>query len=309
MALKDILVALDASEQSDTRLALALSLARRHGAGIAGLCADGLLNAPEPAAQPRIYPAPLGLQGMADLATAAAAPLLIPRPAPSNRAELAEQIGEGFHETITHASLRGTYETEIGPPAAAFVRRARAADLVILGQPDPDDPLAPVARATIEDVLLMSGRPVLVIPYAGRFPATGRNVLIGWSETREAARAAHDALALIEPGAKATLLSIHPGPLTPEGSELPGAEAARHFARHGIDAKPAETIPEGLGAPSYITRPSTTEAEALLNYASDINADLLVVGGYGHSRARELILGGITRSLIHTMTLPVLLSH
>ncbi len=309
MALKDILVVLDASAQSGTRLALAVSLALRHGAGLAGLCPHALLAAPESAAEPRPYPAPLGLQGIADVATASAAPLLATGPRSSNRAELAERIGEGFRESLAQASLRGTYETEIGSPAAAVVRRARTVDLVVLGQPDPDDPLASAARNAIEDALLLGGRPVLVVPYAGQFPSVGKNVLIGWSESREATRAAHDALALIEPGAKATLLTVHRGPLTPTGTELPASLAARHFARHGIDAKPAETVPNGVGAPSYIVRPEVTEADALLNYASDSGADLLVIGGYGHSRARELVLGGVTRSLLHTMTLPVLMSH
>lgn len=309
MALKDILVVLDASAQSETRLALAVSLAQRFGAGLAGLCPHALLAAPDPTAPPRPYPAPLGLQGVADVATASTAPLFATRAEPNNRAELAERIGEEFQEVLEKASLRGTYETEIGAPAAAVVRRARTADLVVLGQPDPDDPLASTARSTIEDALLLGGRPVLVVPYAGRFPAVGKNVLIGWSETRETARAAHDALTLIEPGAQATLLTVHRGPLTPAGTELPAAEAARHFARHGIDAKPAETVAEGLSAPTYVVRPDVTEADALLNYASDTGADLLVIGGYGHSRARELVLGGVTRSLLHTMTLPVLMSH
>lgn len=309
MALRDILVVLDASAQSETRLALALALARRHGAGLAGLCPHGLLAVPGPAGEPRPYPGPLGLQGIADVATASTMPLLGTGPEPANQAELAERIGEEFREALAQASLRGTYETKVGPPAAATVQRAHTADLVILGQPDPDDPLAPTIRTVIEEVLLLSGRPVLVVPYAGHFPSVGKNVLIGWNETREAARATHDALALIEPGAKATLLTVHRGSLTAAGAELPAAEAARHFARHGIEAQPAEAVPEGLGAPSYIVRPTPTEADTLLNYASDLGADLLVVGGYGHSRAREFVLGGVTHSLLNTMTLPVLMSH
>jgi nucleotide-binding universal stress UspA family protein len=309
VALKDILVVLDANAQSGPRLALAISLAERFGAGLAGLCPHALLTAPEPEEAPRPYPSPFGLQGVADVATASTAPLVVAGSRPNNRAELAERIGEAFREALAEASLRGSFETEIGAPAAAVVRRARAADLVVLGQPDPDDPLASAARSMIEDTLLLGGRPVLVVPYAGQFPAVGNNVLIGWSETREAARAAHDALALLAPGAKMTLLSVHRGALTPPGTELPAAEAARHFARHGIEVKPAEAIAEGLSAPTYVVRPDVTEADALLNYASDTGADLLVVGGYGHSRARELVLGGVTRSLLHTMTLPVLMSH
>lgn len=310
MALKDILVVLDASERSSSCLAIASSLAARHGAGLIGLCPHRLLGpAMPPAEPPHVYPSPLGLQGIADTAIAAAVP------GPASQSELfsapeqAERIGSAFRESLALHSLRGTFETEIGPPAAAIARHARTADLVILGQPNPDEPLAPFARRTIEDVLLTSGRPTLLVPYAGHFATVATNVVIGWTETRESTRAAHDALPLIATGAKTTLLAVHHGPLTPPGEELPTAAAARHFARHGIDARAAETIAESLGAPTYIVRPQVTEADALLNYASDTGADLLVVGAYGHSRAREVVLGGVTRALLATMTLPVLMSH
>ena len=310
MGLKDILVVLDASERSSSCLAIASSLASRHGAGLIGLCPHRLLGPAElPAEPPHVYPSPLGLQLVADIATAGQAPEQANKPQAYSPPEQAERIGEGFRELLASHALRGTFETEIGPPAAAIVRHARTADLVVLGQPNPDEPLAPLARRTIEDVLLTSGRPVLLVPYAGHFATVGTNVVIGWTETRESARAAHDALPLIAPGAKTTLLAVHRGPLTSPGTELPTAAAARHFARHGIDARAAETIAESLGAPTYVVRPQVTEADALLNYASDTAADLLVVGGYGHSRAREVVLGGVTRALLATMTLPVLMSH
>ncbi len=310
MALKDILIVLDASERSDSCLAIALSLAARHGAGLIGLCPHRLLGPGEPAPErPHVYPSPLGLQGLADIATASAIPEAVAESEPGSPPEQAERIGSAFRESLAAHNLRGTFETEIGPPAAAIVRHAHTADLVVLGQPDPDDPLAPLARHVIEDVLLTSGRPALLVPYAGHFATVGANVVIGWTETRESTRAAHDALPLIAPGAKTTLLAVHRGPLTPPGTELPTSAAARHLARHAIDARPAETIAESLGAPTYVVRPQVTEADALLNYASDTAADLLVVGAYAHSRAREVVLGGVTRALLATMTLPVLMSH
>ncbi len=309
MALRDILMVLDASARNEARLALAVALARRHGAGLIGFCPMELLSAPEPIEAPPRYPEPLGLQGIANIAAESSVSAAVSDSITSTQADLAERIGEAFRERAREATLRASFESDLGPPAASIVQRARTVDLVVMGQPDPEDPHVPAARRTIEDVMLLSGRPVLILPYAGNFPSVGKTVLIGWNETREAARAAHDALLLMEPGAKATLLTVHPGPLTPEGEELPAAEAARHLTRHGIDAGPAETVPEAVGAPSVIVRPTVTEANALLNYASDIGADLLVIGGYGHSRARELMLGGVTRALLHTMTLPVLMSH
>jgi nucleotide-binding universal stress UspA family protein len=309
VALRDVLVVLDASAQSAARLALAASLALRHGAELIGLCPHGLLALSEAREAPSGYPLPSGVQGIAGLSVESAAPPPAGGPDPNSPAEQAERIGEAFREALALHGLAGAYETAVGPPAVAVIKRARTADLVVLGQPDPDDPLAPAFRHVIEDVLMAGGRPVLLIPYAGHFATLGANVLLGWTETREATRAAHDALAVLDAGAKLTILTVRHG-AEPEGrSELPAAAPARHLARHGFETRAAEAIAEGITPPSYVVRPSTAEADVLLNYASDIGADLLVVGAYGHSRARELVLGGVTRALLSYMTLPVLMSH
>jgi nucleotide-binding universal stress UspA family protein len=170
---------------------------------------------------------------------------------------------------------------------------------VELGQVDPDNPLPEVGRTMVEDLLMTAGRPVLIIPYAGQFGSIGSNTLIGWTATREAARAVHDALPLLAPSAKVTVLSVQSSKPPPDVKMLPSVEIAEHLARHGLDVSAARTVvSDGL-----------SPADALLDYASDISADLLVVGGYGHSRTREMILGGVTRDLLRHMTVPVLMSH
>jgi nucleotide-binding universal stress UspA family protein len=178
-------------------------------------------------------------------------------------------------------------------------RRARAADLLVLGQTDPDHPLPPMARHLVEDALMNSGRPLLIVPFAGRFETIGTNVVVGWNGTREAARAVHDGLLLIETTATVTVLTVERPRSEADFQQVPGADLAEHLARHGLKVSADRTVTDG----------SISYGDALLAYASDTGADLLISGGYGHSRARELILGGVSRELLDHMTLPVLMSH
>jgi nucleotide-binding universal stress UspA family protein len=204
-----------------------------------------------------------------------------------------------FRESLRREDVRGDWVFETGSLSYAVTHRAHMADLVVIGQVDPDNPLPEVARTMIEDVLMTAGRPLLIIPYAGQFQSVGVNTLIGWTATREAARAVHDALAMLAPAAKVTVLTVETSRPPPDIRVLPTADIAEHLARHGLDVSAARTVvTDGL-----------SPADALLDYASDIGADLLVVGGYGHSRTREMIMGGVTRDLLRHMTLPVLMSH
>jgi nucleotide-binding universal stress UspA family protein len=175
---------------------------------------------------------------------------------------------------------------------------ARYADLAIVGQLDPDRVEGNLLWPRPEQVTLASGRPVLVVPYAGRFDTVGKRVLIGWNASREAARAVNDAMPLLAAAELVTVLTIDPREGPSEHGELPGADISLHLARHGVKAQIERTVSTGLGI-----------GEVLLSRAADLGADLLVTGAYGHSRARELLLGGATRTLLQSMTLPVLISH
>jgi nucleotide-binding universal stress UspA family protein len=123
-------------------------------------------------------------------------------------------------------------------------------------------------------------------------------VLVGWNAGREATRAVHDALPLLVKASSVTITAVNPRVGLGAHGQEPGADIARHLARHGVTVEVEHTAAPEIGA-----------ADILLNRASELSADLLVVGAYGHSRLREFLLGGVTRSLLHQMTLPVLLSH
>ena len=108
----------------------------------------------------------------------------------------------------------------------------------------------------------------------------------------------HDALPLLEKASKVTILAINPRRGVQGHGDVPAADIALHLARHGVRAEASHTIANDI-----------SDGDALLSYASDIGADLIVAGGYGHSRAREMVFGGVTRTLMEQMTVPVLLSH
>jgi nucleotide-binding universal stress UspA family protein len=286
MPLRDLVVLLDGSPRDETKLAVAIGLARRDGAHLTGLCPSELLLPPDMS---------FALGGYPDL-------WAIPEFAQQIESEAKAKgalIEAAFLDRMRREDIRSEWVFDRGPLVPAVVHRVQASDLLVLGQVDPDNPPSVVARALIEDVLMVAGRPLLLIPYAGEFATVGRNVLVGWTRTRESTRAVHDALPLIAPSAKVTVLTVEAGRGKPDTRILPAADIAEHLARHGLAVSAARTVlSDGL-----------TPADALLDYVSDIGADMLVVGGYGHSRTREMILGGVTRDLLQHMTVPVLMSH
>lgn len=174
----------------------------------------------------------------------------------------------------------------------AFARHALYADLLLLGQRDHGDPQDRLPADFIPDVLLQSGRPALVLPYAGEVGTVGRTVLVAWNESRESARALAAAQPWLQRAAR-----VH-AVVYGEGAELPLARLRHHLLAHRV----AEPVVHAGGAASDV-------GSRLLSMAADVGADLLVMGCYGHSRAREWIMGGATRTILDTMTLPVLLAH
>ena len=139
---------------------------------------------------------------------------------------------------------------------------------------------------------------ILVVPYAGRFEAVGKRVVIAWNSSREAARAVHDAMPLLAAAEAVTVLTIDAREGPHGHGEMPGADISLHLARHGVKVQIEHTVSGDLPI-----------GEVLLSRLADLAADLLVMGAYGHSRMRELLLGGATRSLLRSMTVPVLMSH
>lgn len=168
---------------------------------------------------------------------------------------------------------------------------ARYADLLVIGQSDPET----LADYSPGELLLAAGRPVLVVPYAGRFSSIGKRVLIAWNASPEAARAVTDALPLLERAQHVEVVAFDP---TIDGhGEEPSADISLYLARHGVKATAAQQH-AGIDV-----------GEQILSRAADADADLIVMGAYGHSRTRELVLGGATQTVLGAMTVPVFFSH
>jgi nucleotide-binding universal stress UspA family protein len=182
--------------------------------------------------------------------------------------------------------------------ASVVLDHGRAVDLIIAGQTDPDWDLSPLMDFP-ERLAIESGRPVLVVPYAGRYPEIGRNVVIAWKATRESARAAFDALPFLVHAKTVQILEIKEGRRRDYPEALaPDTTIAAALARHGIKPTVLTSVAAGISA-----------GDDILSRVADAGADLLVMGAYGHSRMRELVFGGATREIARHMTLPTLFSH
>ena len=181
-----------------------------------------------------------------------------------------------FRQALTQYKLAGEWIYREADETGSVIAEAALYDLVVLG----------------------GGRPLLVIPYAGDFAEVGRRVLVAWNGSREAARALHDAMFLLEGAEAVTVIEADPPAI---GAGLPIADAAAVAAmltRRGIRATAETTTAGDIGVENL-----------LLSRAADLSADLLVMGAYGHSRLREFVLGGVSRGIFRHMTVPVLMAH
>jgi nucleotide-binding universal stress UspA family protein len=202
-------------------------------------------------------------------------------------------------ETQCQALDLQSFESRLLDDQAAdgLVLQSRYGDLVVLGQVSPDDPVSPLEEETPEYVAMNSARPVLVVPYAAHFEAPFKHVLVAWDGSMEATRAVTAAIPLMEQAGKVTLAVFNAGRSPDTHGSEPGADMALYLARHGIRVEVSSQV-------------TTIDiGSALLSFAADIDADLLVMGCYGHSRFREIMLGGASRTVLQSMTLPVLMAH
>jgi nucleotide-binding universal stress UspA family protein len=180
--------------------------------------------------------------------------------------------------------------------AAVVMDHGRAADLIMAGQTDPNWDLSPLMDFP-ERLALESGRPVLVVPYVGRYPEIGRNVVIAWKPGRESARAVFDALPLLQNADKVQILEVKERAQA-DSALAPDTTIAASLARHGIKPTVRSTIAADISV-----------GDEILSRLADESADLLVLGAYGHSRFREFVFGGVTRHIARHMTAPTLFSH
>ncbi|CAN7593618.1 universal stress protein [Trinickia sp. LjRoot230] len=279
MNYRNILVHLDASERAPARLKLAMELATRFDAYLTALFVVSRRE------MPSVY------------VNAGTADYFINQE--SFRNEQRAELEQRFHSEIVHATVHGAWLDSSEHPNTVVPKTARLADLTIIGQFDPDDPESFVAEQFAENLVLSAGRPVLIVPYAGHFSTVGTRVLLAWDAGREATRALHDALPFLISAEQTAVLTVNALDGEPPATRIPGVDIAEVIARHGANVVTQQI--EGVHGASV--------GEMLLSRAADFGADLIVMGCYGHSRWRELALGGTSRSILQSMTVPVLMSH
>jgi nucleotide-binding universal stress UspA family protein len=205
---------------------------------------------------------------------------------------------EIFERQVAGRAVASEWREASGLADRTVALHGRYADLVVLGQTEPGAAPFSTTPGLAEHVPLSVGRPCLVLPYAGRFHSLGRRVLIAWDGGREAARAVNDAMPLLIRAERAVIVTIGDRLQGGSGAAHGAAALAAHLTRHGVAAEARND-----------TGSTISVADLLLSLASDLSSDLMVMGAYGHSRLRELIMGGVTRGVLDHMTLPVLMSH
>ncbi|WP_430435899.1 universal stress protein [Oceanibaculum nanhaiense] len=207
-----------------------------------------------------------------------------------------ERLGK-LRDAFTHQvkladwTSRSDWRVYAAPLAMAVAEAARCADLIVIGQPVDDNVPDDVAMLP-GDLVMNASTPILMVPNIGAKPVAGGEALVGWNGGREAARALHDALPMLKLAGKVTLVTVG------GDAVVSGEEAAQYLARHDLKV-------------TLQHEPSTEldPGDVLLNLAADRDARLIVIGAYGHSRLREYVLGGSTRTILDHMTVPVVLSR
>ena len=277
MTYKTILVHLDSGKRCPARLDLGIRLAQRFDAHLVGLHALTVVRLP-------------------GYAVAEAGQRIVEEQR-RRAAEYAAEAQTAFRRTVDRAGLSGAeWRSSFDDALDAVTLHARYADLVLIGQPDADDGSG-VDPGFAHRLVLSAGRPVLVMPYAGKFETVGKRVLLAWNASREATRATTDAMPFLQKADQVIVSPVNPS-RAPAHGDAPGTDIALYLARHGVRAEVAAIQGTDLDA-----------GNALLSWAADRSIDLVVMGAYGHSRVSELVLGGVTRTMLESMTVPVLMSH
>jgi len=282
MALRNLMLHLDDTKACGKRIEAALALAVEHNAHLAAVYCISEYQLP----------------GWADM------PSHLMKEQQQREQEHADKKLEEFAERAKRWNAK--YETRVARTRSGMVHEvislhARYSDMAILGQVDPDDP--PVGgRDLVEHVVLSCGRPVLVIPYIGApqvkgQPSFGHSVMVGWDAGREATRAVNDALPILERAKQVDVVAVNPKKIGKHGED-PGADIGLHLSRHDVKVNVQHLEARDIDA-----------GDTILSRISDKGNDLLVIGAYGHSRLRDLVLGGVTESVLEHMTVPVLMSH
>lgn len=278
MGYKTILVHCDASKTAGQQVAVAAELTERFGANLIGL------HARRPFESPNYIDigVPMG-------------PLLDAFEQSVNTEQAAAEAT--FDKSVKGRHLATEWRVVDGYPEDELAVNARYADLLVVGQSDRRN-VSPLPGDLPEAVALATGRPVLVVPHIGAANPPGDVVMLCWNASRESARAAVDALPFLKAASEVIVLIVDPHISANGHGAEPGADVATWLSRHGVKVSVQRDV-----------APDTDVGNVILSRAADHGVDLIVMGIYGHSRLREMVLGGVSRTLLSSMTVPVLISH
>jgi len=279
MSYKSILVQVDQTTQSRERIRLAAAIAENEQAHLIGTAMTGIshlvfeegaFNQHDPAFDHHL----------------------------KKLRQYAEQSLENFTNVINETRV-SSVETRLldDDAVSGMTQQARYADLVVVGQFDPTCGVMGVMADFPESVVMNSVRPVLIMPHTRKFNALPTKIAVAWDASMTATRAIMNALPLLKRSSRTDVVIFNPTVNPETHGEQPGADIALYLSRHGINV-------------NVIYRDTrVNEGEALLSYCADETMDLIIMGGYGHTRFREMVLGGATREILLSMTIPVLMSH
>lgn len=279
MQYKDILVYLDQGDSNAARIKAAIDMAVTFGGRLTGVVVNPLPT--------RNMSQRLGFDQGGELLR--------------NLREEADAVLKEFESVTAEQNVEFTTRIIECREAEAPVKLARLArnfDINILRQANPDRPNAEFVTELSEEVLFSSGRPVFFMPYIGAHAIPCRKGVIAWNGSAAATRAVHDAMPLLERMEEVTILIVDPDDMQDDTDAQPGEDLSIHLSGHEINNR----IARGYGGDS----PTTS---VILNHVFETDADILIMGGYGTPKLREVILGGVTRSVLESMTVPVVMSH
>lgn len=279
MNFKTLLVHVDMSKHAATRIELAAQLAITHDAHLIGAAMTGISR--------------IVFQDN---------PIRPPDPVLLHHVEAlrdhARQALQHFEDSVHLAGVTSVESRLIDDdPSAGMGLQTHYADLAVIGQFDPDDPVPGLMSDFPASVLMQSAHPVLIVPFVTESIKPFSRVMVAWDASMTASRAVTGALPLLRMASVVDVVVFNASAQDEAHGELPGSDLALYLARQGVSV-------------NVISRRTDIDiGNALLSLCADQESDLLVMGGYGHTRFREILLGGTTRTVLESMTLPVLMAH
>lgn len=281
MSYKTVLVHVDNSANVQLRYALAVAIAKSQDAHLLGVAATGVS---------RFIQTPVSGERDPDTVKYLVAPV-------ERFRQKAKDALQGFSSFVNAKDVKHEELLVDDEPYDALKLLSRYSDLIVVSQSTADDPAMTNMLDFPEYIALNSGRPVLIVPHKGQVKEMIEHVLIAWDASLSAARAIADAIPLLKNAAQVTVAILNPASKPDVVSQLPGADIALYLGRHGINVE--------------VTQEKTNLelGDALLRMASEKHSDLIVMGCYGHTRFREILLGGVTRTMLEKASIPVLVAH